>query len=251
MSKKRKPIRQHFKNDAFLDALGEHCARIRTAKGYSMDRLSKESDKLSTSAVSRLEKGTGAVSVLVLYRYAQAMGVDLQELLDFPFHAEPPAVHKLVDLHSPRVKKEAFISLLPLYSLKAAAGYFGMGEAVEPEAWIDVGSLRKLDAKMFVARARGDSMLPMIHDDDFLVFRAHPGGTKQGKIVLVQYRGPADPETGGSYTVKKYHSSKIISSHNENRQVVLSPTNPDFEPIVLSPRDENDFRVIAEYLFSL
>jgi len=30
---------------------------------------------------------------------------------------------------------EAFKTLLPLYTLKAAAGYFGSGEAVEPEGW--------------------------------------------------------------------------------------------------------------------
>ena len=45
-------------------------------------------------------------------------------------------------------------------------------------------------------RAVGRSMEPMIHDGDFLVFRANPVGTRQGKIVLAQYRGPADPETG-------------------------------------------------------
>jgi phage repressor protein C with HTH and peptisase S24 domain len=253
--KKQAPKRQHYKNDPFLKALGSHCENLRTQKGYSMDRLSKESEQLSTSAISRLEKGSGAVDVLVLFRYAEAMGHATKDLFEFFFSAEnrPSFAFEHIDLQSPRIKKEAFVSLLPVYSLKAAAGCFGAGEDVEPEGWIDVGQGRKLDKKMFVARAKGNSMLPGIRDGDFLVFRAHPSGTKQGKIVLVQYRGPADSDTGGSYTVKKYHSSKVISGDEltENRQVILSPTNPDYEPIVLTPKDESEFSVIAEYLFSL
>src|SRR5206468_1128066 len=99
-------------------------------------------------------------------------------------------------------------TLLPLYTLKAAAGYFGNGEAVEPEAWIDATGLGTLDDGMFVARAEGRSMEPAIHHDDFVVFRARPVGTREGKIVLAQYRGPADPDTGGSFAVKRYSSQK-------------------------------------------
>lgn len=245
---------RHFKNGPFLEALGRHCERLRKQRGYSIDRLSKESDQLSTSVIHRLEQGSGAVTVSALFRYAQTLGIEIKDLLDFPFKMPGLAspVPELLDLQDTRVKKEAFVSLLPLYSLKAAAGYFGAGEPVEPEAWIDVGKSRKLDSKMFVARARGHSMLPTIHDEDLLVFRADPSGSKQGKIVLVQYRGPSDPETGGSYTVKKYHSSKIASEGEwQNRQITLSPTNPEYEPIILFPKDGSDFRIVAEYLFTL
>ncbi len=55
-------------------------------------------------------------------------------------------------------------------------------------------------------------MLPRIHSGDLLVFRADPSGSKQGRVVLAQYRGPADPDTGGSYTVKQYGSSKLAAS---------------------------------------
>jgi SOS-response transcriptional repressor LexA len=115
---------------------------------------------------------------------------------------------RLISLDDGRVKREAFKTLLPLYSLRAAAGYFGNGEAVEPEAWIEAEGLGPLDEQMFVARAVGRSMEPAIHDGDLLVFRANPVGTRQGKTVLAQYRGPADPETGGSFTVKRYSSEK-------------------------------------------
>jgi hypothetical protein len=82
------------------------------------------------------------------------------------------------------VKREAFKTLLPRYSLTAAAGYFGNGEAVEPEGWIEADGVGRLDQQMVVCRAVGRSMEPTIHDGDYLVFRARPAGTQQGNIVL-------------------------------------------------------------------
>ena len=98
----------------------------------------------------------------------------------------------------------------------------------------------RLDEKMFVCRAVGRSMEPRIHDGDYVVFRAKPAGTRQGRIVLVQYRGAADPDTGGSYTVKRYSSEKAAAEGGDWRhaRIVLSPTNPQYEPIVFSPGGE-------------
>ena len=138
--------------------------------------------------------------------------------------------------------------MLPLYSLKAAAGYFGHGEAVEPENWVEVQNLGRLDDKMFVARAVGRSMEPRIHDGDLCVFRANPVGSRNGKIVLAQYRGIADPETGGAYTVKKYQSEKTANGADEWRhtRIQLVPLNPDYRPIQLTPEAIEEFRVLAE-----
>jgi SOS-response transcriptional repressor LexA len=143
---------------------------------------------------------------------------------------------------------------LPLYSLRAAAGYFGRGEAIEPEGWVRAETLGlKLDEQMFVCRAIGKSMEPLICDGDFLVFRSKPGGSRQGKIVLVQYRGPADPETGGSFTVKRYSSKKRGATDDSWRHssITLSPINADFKPIVLKPEDADHVSVVAEYLTTL
>ena len=157
--------------------------------------------------------------------------------------------HELISLDDARVKREAFRTLLPLYSLKAAAGYFGHGEAVEPEGWVDATSFGKqLDKEMFVARAVGRSMEPRIADGSLCVFRAYPKGSRLGKIVLVQHRGLSDPETGGAFTVKRYRSEKVVEGEEEWRheQITLEPLNTEYEPIVLRPRAEGDVVVVAE-----
>jgi SOS-response transcriptional repressor LexA len=244
----------------FLKSLGRRCEQLRIKKGYSMDRVAKEGDGLSSSIVHRLEKGSGPVTVLSLYRYAQVLGLRPQVLLDLePSNAEKTeskivAKKKIKVLPPETFDRLAFKKgFLPLYSLKAAAGYFAEGESVEPEGWVEASVGLSLDEQMFVVRAQGESMMPKIHDGDYIVMRAHPAGTRQGKIVLAQYRGPADPETGGSYTLKQYESVKVATRDGEWRhhQIFLRPLNPAYEPILVNPRDKSDFRILAEYVATL
>jgi SOS-response transcriptional repressor LexA len=83
--------------------------------------------------------------------------------------------------------------------------------------------------------------------------RTKPGGSRQGKIVLVQYRGPADPETGGSFTVKRYSSEKSASGDGSwhHERILLEPLNPAFRPIELTAENEGDVAVLAEYVTTL
>jgi SOS-response transcriptional repressor LexA len=160
----------------------------------------------------------------------------------------------LIPNDDPRVEKERFKTLLPVYSLEAAAGYFGRGKAVELESWVEVEGVGRLSEEMFVARAVGCSMEPQIKDGDYLIFRAHPKGTRQNKIVLAQ--GPIeDPELGGPFTVKKYSSEKVVEEDGSWRhsKVTLAPLNKEFEPIELPvPGDgESEIKIVAEYLGTL
>lgn len=234
-------------------ALGAHCKKIRIKKGYSIDRLAKESDQLSPSVIHRLENATGAVTIVALLRYAEVLELSLRELLDFPFQEKKsPKTVKILPLDFPRAEKEAFKTFLPFYSAQAAAGYFGDAKAVEPDGWIEVGK-KNLEKNMFVIQVKGHSMEPLINSGDYVAMRANPSGTKQGKIVLAQYRGPEDPDTGGSYTIKKYASAKVYEKNDtwKHQQITLTPLNNDYEPIVLYPEDKDDFRIIAEFLFVL
>ena len=62
---------------------------------------------------------------------------------------QPEPQLKLISIEDARVKREAFKTILPLYSLKAAAGYFGRGEDVQPEGWVEADGLGKLGKRGF------------------------------------------------------------------------------------------------------
>lgn len=143
---------------------------------------------------------------------------------------------------------EKYRTCLPVYSLKAAAGKFGEGQDVEGEGWVDVDIGRKLDDRMFVAQVVGKSMEPRVPDGSYCVFSAHPAGSRQGKVVLVQHHDIHDLETGGKYTVKVYESEKVVNKDGTWKHSVirLKPLNPDHEPIQLRDVDEGSVVVIAE-----
>ncbi|MDA8415447.1 MAG: DUF2075 domain-containing protein [Betaproteobacteria bacterium] len=143
-----------------------------------------------------------------------------------------------------------FKDYLPVYSLKAAAGKFGMGSDVHEEGWMLVSIGKKLNKDMFIAQVKGHSMEPLIPNNSYCVFKTKVLGSRQGRIVLVQHHGIYDIDTRNSYTVKKYRSKKQINDDGiwQHEQIILESLNKQYEPIILLSHTEDEFRVIAEFI---
>ncbi len=60
--------------------------------------------------------------------------------------------------------------------------------------------------RMFVAWVSGAAMEPLIPDGSWCLFRPCPAGSREGRIVLVQFVSLSAGENGDRFTVKKYHS---------------------------------------------
>ena len=161
-----------------------------------------------------------------------------------------PTLQSQIRIESQVSHEVKYVDYLPLYTLRAACGYFGEGEEVEELGWISVDGMGKLNRNMFVVKASGNSMEPKIHDGDYCVFRANPAGSREGKIVLVQNHVVYDPEYGGSYSIKQYASEKHFNSDGtwHHSEIQLKPLNPNYNPIVLNEADSDSFRIIGEFL---
>lgn len=124
---------------------------------------------------------------------------------------------------------------VPLYSIRAACGYFEDGEIPEEEGWIDVsGHGFTPDPKRhFAIYAKGDSMLNKIKDGDICVFGWYRAGSREGEIVLTEC-DEKDIDYGGMYTIKKYHSEKKVTEEGwQHTKVELIPLNKDYDTIEL------------------
>jgi SOS-response transcriptional repressor LexA len=146
--------------------------------------------------------------------------------------------------------RDRYVTCVPLVSLKAAAGVFSDPQNVVDDGfeWVAVATQHRLCKGMFVAQVVGQSMEPAIPDGSYCLFRPVEG-TRQGKIVLVQLRDLADPETGQRYTVKRYESEKAKKADGwRHDRITLKPLNPEFEPIVLTSAEEGELQVVAELL---
>jgi SOS-response transcriptional repressor LexA len=146
---------------------------------------------------------------------------------------------------------ERYRTSVPLVPLRVAAGRFSEPQHMDSEEfeWVEVGAHHALRPGMFVAQVVGRSMLPTIPDGAWCLFRAPVEGTRQGKIVLVQLRDSTDSETGERYTVKRYESVKEVRADGwQHQRVVLQPINRDFQPIEIHGADDEELRVIAEFV---
>ncbi|HEX8410717.1 MAG TPA: DEAD/DEAH box helicase family protein [Thermoanaerobaculia bacterium] len=183
-------------------------------------------------------------SYLLIPHHAVTSAATLKALIE-SFSAGAGAV--LAAAHPFRDAAREEEGAVPLMTLRAAASGFGDPNAVEMSRWVIPQTPRRIDVGMFVAQVAGKSMEPMIPDRSYCLFAPVSGGSRRGKVLLVQHNDFTDAETGGSYTVKRYESTKVRSEGSwEITEIRLIPANPDFKPIVLRPGDEDEVRVIAE-----
>ena len=152
---------------------------------------------------------------------------------------------RLFDRHVEKLAVLPFQTHVPLYSLRAAAGSLGDEMESAEEDWVRAPEGMHLDPGVFVAHVVGRSMEPRIPDGSLNLFRLHPVGSRQNKILLIQRFGVTDESA--RYTVKKYTSKKVYSDDEEWRheRIRLEPLNPEFEAWDVEPQD---FAVVAEWL---
>lgn len=160
--------------------------------------------------------------------------------------------------HVTKEERDAGVVAAPVVDLRFAAGAFSDAQSLEDGTndWVALPDWVRPQPGLFVAQVLGESMNRRIPNGSWCLFRANPAGTREGKVVVVQHRSIADPETGGRYTVKVYASEKVPAEDGGWRHelITLRPDSdqPVFEPIRINLRDGDDsFLVVAEMLMVL
>jgi SOS-response transcriptional repressor LexA len=141
-----------------------------------------------------------------------------------------------------------FENCVPIYDMQIAAGGFEMQDPEDCD-WVELpDSFRPRDSH-FVLQVVGESMNRRIPNGAWCLFLANPGGTRDGKIVIVEHRDIQDPDTGASYTVKRYRSDKVAGDHSwRHERIVLSAESniPAYSDIVLEGKRMKQLKVVGE-----
>lgn len=226
--------RTRYKNESFLKTLGKHCRKLRVQRGYSIDRL---------------ERGLADSQVLVLLRYAEVLGLTLLDL--FSFLKETPQLQKDSRIIPYEEGVKPLVGFVPVFPLKVAAGKFAEGRENEanPIGWIEAG-IKGSTKDYFACFVNGDSMSPRIENGSLCLFKKYQGGSRQGKIFLIQARGLHDTETGESFVVKKYMRQTPSRTDANDRPAIihLISENSRFSPIVLVGLSDDEVQTIAEFI---
>ena len=182
-----------------------------------------------------------------VYSYANGNTDGWKQMQDI-FDLNPEEKHYNALVVDTIPTSQRYSRYLPLYSIKAACGYFDSYDEAEAEGWIDVSSLPFTPNKdMFVVHAKGESMLPKIKDGDLCVFERYHGGSREGEIVLSQANEYSE-EYGGMYTIKKYHSEKVVNENGvlDHTKILLQPLNTDgFTAIEMQEGDDAKVLVVG------
>jgi SOS-response transcriptional repressor LexA len=156
------------------------------------------------------------------------------------------ALNRLYERHVAASVRE-YVTHLPLYSVRAAAGSYGERQRAEEEGWIEVPEGLPVRKGLFVARVVGRSMEPEIPSGSLCIFREPGAGSRNGKLVLVEDQ--SEPEHGERYTVKRYRSVKKAAGDGggwEHAEIWMEPLNPEFEPWQLT--EDKPARVAGEFV---
>lgn len=196
----------------------------------------------------RIERGLQNLTLKTMLRLARELEVPLAALIEPPREMQvrpgrPPraAAAEPVPIGPPfRLARfsDGASRCVPLLSLRAAAGRAGAPSAVEAAAYVVPQTERRLRRGMFVARASGRSMEPLIPDGAYCLFAA-TDALEDGAVMLLEHRGLDDPETGGAYSVKRVRVEEI----GRQRRLKLMSANPQHAPIEIRLGPERTVQV--------
>jgi len=102
----------------------------------------------------------------------------------------------------------------------------------------------------FACRIVGESMNQVIPNGSICLFKYYTGGSRDGKILLVENRDIQDEDFNSSFTVKLYSSQKIVTDETwAHTSILLKPRSFDssYESIVVNEENSAGMRVIGEF----
>ncbi|HTD41744.1 MAG TPA: DNA/RNA helicase domain-containing protein [Mucilaginibacter sp.] len=182
--------------------------------------------------------------------YVYVCDKDLREY--FSSHIEKFKIDK-GDKFVSQEKLIPYENSIPVYDLKAAAGSFSELQNVNEQnvddfEWVELPPRYRYSKDLFACIVIGESMNKVIPNGSICLFRKDNGGSRNGKIVLVERGNIQDPDSGSAYTVKEYWSKKNIEDGQWNHQsIILKPLSysPDYDDVVLTEEELMNFKVIG------
>ena len=221
---------------------------------YYMGDVSPEKDKVEQTTMNN-DKGQ-KVSVVkfrfnlhhpvseVMYNYIRENVTTKKNKSPF---AEKPTTQLEIDL-SNNVDKS--IQSIPFYNFYAAAGSFSEMQGQKNYALIKVPE-KYLSSDYFACKIIGESMNRVIPNGSIGLFKKYMGGSRNGKIVLVENFDYQDPDYNSAFTVKTYSSEKNnVDDSWEHTTIVLRPNSYDqsYKDIIIDEKSGAGMRVVGEFV---
>ena len=180
-----------------------------------------------------------------MYQYLREKEInEIKEPIALETVPSPPVNNNITD--------DKVQNVIPFYDFYAAAGSFSEMQENKDFNMLEVPEQYSTEQKYFACRVIGESMNRRIKNNSICIFRESLGGSRNGKIVIVENYGKDDEEYNSSFTIKTYASEKRVSDEGEweHSVILLKPnsTESKFKDIVLHEEDCENMRIIGEFV---
>lgn len=141
-----------------------------------------------------------------------------------------------------------YVNAVPLVDITAAASNFSDLQVHPDFEWVELPFNISVKKGYFVCKVVGESMNRKIPNGSYCLFSQDQGGSRNGKIVLVESTNIQDSDFGSGYTVKEYHSLKNVGENEWHHQsIILKPLsdNTEYKNIELSGAELRNFKVVG------
>ena len=94
-------------------------------------------------------------------------------------------------------------------------------------------------------------MNKIIPNGSVCIFKIYSGGSRDGKIVLVENRDIRDADFNSSFTVKTYSSQKIIFEEGwHHKEILLKPNSYDtsLNDILIDEQTSEQMKIHGEFV---
>jgi phage repressor protein C with HTH and peptisase S24 domain len=142
-------------------------------------------------------------------------------------------------------------ALIPLYDFYAAAGTFSEMQSDKDFTLIEIPENLNPNNDYFSCKIIGESMNRVIPNGSICLFKTYTGGSRNGKIVLVENMDIQDPDFNSAFTIKTYSSEKIVTKEGwRHSSIILSPNSFDdsYKKIIINEETASDMRVVGEFV---
>lgn len=140
---------------------------------------------------------------------------------------------------------------IPMYEFHAAAGNFSDLQSDKTFNTIEVPEKYTFKSEYFACKVIGESMNKRIPNGSTCIFKRYDGGSRSGKILLIENHKIHDPDFNSAFTVKTYASQKCNTEEtNEQIEIILRPnsTDPSYKDILIDSEKAQEMNIIGEFV---
>ncbi|OYX84247.1 MAG: restriction endonuclease subunit R [Flavobacteriales bacterium 32-34-25] len=218
---------------------------------YYMGEVSPELNQIEQTTMNN-DNGKQVSVVKIRFNLASPVSPSMYNYLEEKVieKAKRPKKKVEIDELKTTIKFEPILhNPIPLYDFYAAAGTFSEIQSEKEFTLIEGPINSKSD--YFACKIVGESMSRVISNGSICMFKPYTGGSRNGKIVLVENIDIQDTDFNSAFTIKTYSSEKVVSEDGwEHTLIALKPNSFDssYKDIIINEENGASMRVVGEFV---